>query len=96
MKKIIHKLFVEPLGDYIAEKVISYWRTHGMSDMAWSVFSWLGLDEIEKAIEEQKKKDKNKSINSYSSLAEVYNKRLKNMTRERLQKALDKLTELEL
>ena len=94
IKNLIHKYFVEPLGNYVAWKVTTEWRTKGMQEMAWEVFSTLGMDELEKAIEETKKKKNLPKGSFYETLSDVYAERLRNMSYERLQKVKEILDEL--
>lgn len=91
MNSIIKKYFIEPLGDYIAWKVISYWKTEAMQEMAWEVFSILGLEELEKIAKEGGKNRKRVGHSNFQSLAEIYAKRLKTMTIKRTEDILHKL-----
>ena len=94
MNGLIKKYIVEPLSDRVAEKVISYWKTEAMGEMAWEVFSTLGLQELEEIVVQAKKNKKLKGHNDYFNLGEIYSKRIKTITIKRLEEVLNKLSKV--
>lgn len=94
MKRFIEKYFIAPLGDYVANKVNLYIKQEAMKDMAWDVFSTLGLEELEKIIEDGNENRKKDGHTNYYNLGEIYAKRIKGITIKRLEEILRSLSEV--
>ena len=84
----------EELADMIAEKVNIKIKQDAFKDMAWEVFSTLGLEEIEKVVEAGYENRKAVGHTHYNNLAKVFENRLRGMVIKNLEDILRKLTEI--
>lgn len=86
--KILDRFIIYP----IAERIASILKRSLIKDMAWDVFSTLGISELENIIKQAKTNQKEVGHNDYTNLGKVYEERLRGMAIERLQKVLSDLT----
>lgn len=77
-------------AEIVAEKVISKVKGGAFREMAWDIFSTLGLQALEDILVEQK--NSGKQIDYYN-IARIYEKRLRGMAIRDLEKLLNHLTE---
>jgi len=92
---IIKKFFIKPLGDYVAQQVIIYWRNEAMEEMAWLVFSTLGLDTLDEALLEKATDNlEKKGHTDYRSISGLYRKRIKKLAIERIKEIEETLKKL--
>ena len=74
--------------DKLADRISIQLRKDLIKEMAWDVFSTLGLRELEDLIQQSKDKDE-----KYVNMGKVYEERLRGMTIQRLENVINRLTD---
>lgn len=86
--KIIDKL-LENIAERVARKV----KKDLVREMAWDVFSTLGIAELEEVLKQAKENAKTDGHNNYTNLGIVFEERLRGHSIERLKQVLSRLTD---